>query len=83
MKVDPHNHWIRIGRGMMYAMSGEREKAVDELRDLMKEEAESHRLHAQVWIGTALGGIDGSVRGSHEGSRTSLLVGTDQVRPPL
>ena len=24
----------------------------------MKEEAESHRLHAQVWIGTALGDID-------------------------
>jgi aryl carrier-like protein len=39
-------------------MLGERQKALDELRDLMKEEAESHRLNAQVWIRTQLGDID-------------------------
>jgi adenylate cyclase len=58
LMVDPDDHWIRIGRGMTYALSGKKEKAMDELRDLMKEEAESHRLNAQVWIGTSLGEID-------------------------
>jgi adenylate cyclase len=60
LRIDPDDHWVRIGRGMANAMSGEREKAMDELRDLMKEEAESHRLDARVWIMTQLGDIDGA-----------------------
>ncbi len=58
LRVDPGDHWLRIGRGMTYALSGNKEKAKDELRDLMKEKAESHRLDAQVWVGTSLGSID-------------------------
>jgi adenylate cyclase len=59
LRVDSNDHWIRVGRGMVNAMLGEREKAMDELHDLMKEkETESHSLDAQVWIGTQLGDID-------------------------
>ena len=58
LKLDPDDHWLRLTRGVLYAQSGRRDEALGELRDLMKDEAESHRLHAQVWIGTALGDLD-------------------------
>jgi tetratricopeptide (TPR) repeat protein len=57
-KLDPNYHWLKIDRGSAYAMSGRREEALDELRDLMKDESESKRIDAQVWIRTAIGDID-------------------------
>jgi adenylate cyclase len=58
LSLDSGDHWVRVARGMAHAMLGEREKAVNQLHNLMKEKAESHRLDAQVWIGTSLGDID-------------------------
>lgn len=57
-RFDPDDHWLKVMRGVAYALLGRREEAMDELRDLMKDEAESHRLNAQFWIGTALGDLD-------------------------
>jgi adenylate cyclase len=58
LKLDPGDHLLRMYRGVAYAMSGRREEAIDELRELKKDKSESNRLNAQVWINTALGNID-------------------------
>ena len=54
----PDNPWLVMARGMAYALSGKRTEALDELGDLMKNEAESLRLTSQVTIRTALGDLD-------------------------
>jgi len=54
-----HDDWfLRVFRGVTYALSGRREEAQDELRDLMEDESEARRLGAQAWIRTALGDLD-------------------------
>ena len=58
LRFNPDEHLLRTARGMTFALSGRREEALDELRDLMKDEAESHRIDAQYWIRTALGDLD-------------------------
>jgi adenylate cyclase len=58
LRLNPDDYWLRMERGRLSALSGRREEALDELRDLMKDEAESHRLDAQVRIRTALGDLD-------------------------
>ncbi len=57
-RFDPDDHWLKVIRGVAYALLGRREEAMDELRDLMKDEADSHRLNAQFWIGMAVGDLD-------------------------
>jgi adenylate cyclase len=54
--------WLRLLQGVVWAVTGKRKEAMDVLQDLMKDEAESHRLRAQVWIGTAVGDLDGAFR---------------------
>jgi TolB-like protein/tetratricopeptide (TPR) repeat protein len=58
LKSFPDDYWLRMARGRGYALSGKRAEALNELGDLMKDEAESHRLRAQVMIRTALGDLD-------------------------
>jgi TolB-like protein/Tfp pilus assembly protein PilF len=58
LKFNPDDFFTTLSRGVMYAMSGRREEAMEELRDLMKDESESNRVNAQYWIRTALGDID-------------------------
>jgi Flp pilus assembly protein TadD len=58
LRFDPDNRWLKSKRGMLHALSGRKGEAMDELRALMKDEAESHRLQAQVWIRMALGDLD-------------------------
>ncbi len=58
LRFNPNDRHLRATRGMAYTLSGKKEEAIDELRDLMKDESESTRLRAQVWIGTALGDLD-------------------------
>jgi len=58
LKSCPDVLWLKVARGVAYALSGRRGEAMNELRDLMRDEAESHRVLAQVWIRTALGDLD-------------------------
>jgi TolB-like protein/Flp pilus assembly protein TadD len=58
LRFNPDEHNLRTARGVAFALSGRREEALDELRDLMKDEAESHRIDAQYWIRTALGDFE-------------------------
>jgi adenylate cyclase len=58
LKFNPDDYWLRVARGMMYALEGRRGEAMDELRDLMADENESNRRDAQVWIRTSMGDLD-------------------------
>ena len=58
LRFNPDDYRLRVTRGMLYALSGREGEALDELRDLIKDEIESRRLDAQVWIRTALGDLD-------------------------
>ena len=58
LKIYPDNYWLRVARGMMYALVGRRGEAKDELRALMADENESNRRDAQVWIRTSMGDLD-------------------------
>ena len=58
LRFKPKDWYLSLGRGVVYAMSGSRKEALDELRDLMTADAESQRLTAQVWIRAALGDLD-------------------------
>jgi tetratricopeptide (TPR) repeat protein len=58
LRFNPDDYRLRVTRGMLYALSGRRGEALDELRDLAKDGIESRRLSAQVWIRTALGDLD-------------------------
>jgi tetratricopeptide (TPR) repeat protein len=58
LRFKPDDWYLRLARGVAYALSGRRGEAMDELRDLMTAEAESQRLLAQVWMGAALGDLD-------------------------
>jgi adenylate cyclase len=58
LKLNLDDHWLRVTRGMTYALMGRREEAVDELRGLLADEDESNRLDAQAWIRTSMGDLD-------------------------
>jgi len=58
LKVNPDDYWLKVTQGMMHALNGEREAAMDVLRGLMENENESNRINAQAWIRTSLGDLD-------------------------
>lgn len=66
---------------MTYALLGKREEALDELRGLMTDESESRRLHAQVWIRTALGDVDEAFEALMRQAETHSWVGLTKYNP--
>ena len=58
LRYNPDHPWLRTTRGVTYALSGRKENAIIELRNLMTDGTESNRMYARVWIGTALGDYD-------------------------
>jgi hypothetical protein len=58
LRFNPDDYKLREAQGMVLALTGRRGEAMNELRDLMKDESESHHLEAQVLLGTSLGNLD-------------------------
>jgi tetratricopeptide (TPR) repeat protein len=58
LTFNPDHHWLKTARGVVYALSGMKAEAKDELRNLMKDESESNRVYARLWMGMALGDLD-------------------------
>jgi adenylate cyclase len=83
LRFNPNDRNLRTAWGTMYALMGKREEALDELRDLMKQEAESLRLDAQLWIRTALGDTDEAFEALMRGAETHAWEGLIKFDPLL
>jgi adenylate cyclase len=58
LKTEPGNIELQISRGILFGLTGEKEKAREVLGDLLKSKKESSRLDAALYIGAVLGDLD-------------------------
>jgi adenylate cyclase len=58
IKIEPDSVELKISRGIIFALTGDRENAKLVLNDLMKQKDESNRLDATLYISAALGDND-------------------------
>jgi TolB-like protein/Flp pilus assembly protein TadD len=83
LRLNPDDVWTKLNQGVMYALSGRRQEALDELRDLMKNESESNRVNAQYWIRTALGDIDEAFEALNRAAELHAWFGLIKYEPLL
>lgn len=58
LKIEPNNMELQISLGILFALTGERDKAKSVLDNLSKSENENNRLDAALYIGATLGDLD-------------------------
>jgi len=58
LKIEPGNVALEISRGILSALTGERDDAKRILEDLKKSDDENSRLDAALYIGASLGDLD-------------------------
>ncbi len=57
--IDPNDYWVLLGQGELYALTGRRKEAEDQLQGMMNNQTDPmQRLWGQLYIRAALGDLD-------------------------
>jgi adenylate cyclase len=79
--LGPDEPMIVVSQGILFALSGKRKEAQDELRQILANENESFRLNGALWVQSALGNLDGAFEALMRQAETHSWPSTIKIDP--